>query len=503
MSSLSGALDESGLKPAKLDPAFDDAEMHLESHHSTSESDDADAEEQDEEMADLFGNEDEEEPKPDRSAAASPTASGPESDRLPTPERERRQALEYEEDEIPPDTGEVVKEADVSFPNLPIPKSSDGNNWVIRMPNFVKMDTKPFHPDTYLGPEEEDSMQAESLREKSMTIKLKVENTVRWRWIKDANGLDKRQSNSRIIRWSDGTLSLLLGKELFDITQSIDTSAGIPRQVAGTSTSQSQSQLQQSQSQTPGLKSQGLTYLVAQHKRSQVLQSEAVVTGYMSLRPTGMQSETHRMLVRAVGQKHSKVARLRMAPDPTMDPERDLKELAKQSAKKSRRKNDIDDFGSGRRRRQSRRTTDTGALWSSDEDAGGEYDNYDDEDDDGAGSSTRKGKRKAATKERTKTGEDYQEDDFVVADSSDEEGVPKKKPKNTSDAEDDLDRLDAQIEEQDTNKRKKPGKSGNASDETDEDGMDVESEEEDDDFKVRRSGGGRKRTHISMDEDEE
>jgi len=58
------------------------------------------------------------------------------------------------------------------------------------MPNFVKMDTKPFHPDTYLGPEEEESMQAESVREKSMTIKLKVENTVRWRWIKDTNGCD-------------------------------------------------------------------------------------------------------------------------------------------------------------------------------------------------------------------------------------------------------------------------------------------------------------------------
>jgi RNA polymerase-associated protein LEO1 len=393
------------------------------------------------------------------------------------------------------------------------------------MPNFVKMDTKPFHPETYLGPEEEESMQAESLREKSMTIKLKVENTVRWRWIKDA-GVDvgilclrnsdhrstltgfviqQRQSNSRVIRWSDGTMSLLLGKELFDITQSIDTSAGVPRQVAGSSISQSHSQPSQSQSQTSGLKSQGLTYLVAQHKRSQVLQSEAVVTGYLSLRPTGMQSETHRMLVRAVGQKHSKVARLRMAPDPTMDPERGLKELAKQSAKKSRRKNEVDDLGGGRRRRQSRRAADTGALWSSDEDVGGDYDNYDDEDEDGgAGSSASKGKRKASGEK--KLGEDYQEDDFVVADSSDEEGVSRKKrAKHTSDGEDDpLDRLEAKIEEQDSKKRKKTTNSGDASDETDEDGMDVESEEGDeDDFKVRRVGGGRKRTHISMDDDEE
>lgn len=54
------------------------------------------------------------------------------------------------------------------------------------MPNFVKVDSKPFHPDTYVGPEQEDEeLTAELLREKSMSIKLKVENTVRWRWVKE------------------------------------------------------------------------------------------------------------------------------------------------------------------------------------------------------------------------------------------------------------------------------------------------------------------------------
>ena len=59
------------------------------------------------------------------------------------------------------------------------------------MPNFVKVDSKPFHPDTYVGPEQEDEeLTAESLREKSMSIKLKVENTVRWKWVKDEQGQD-------------------------------------------------------------------------------------------------------------------------------------------------------------------------------------------------------------------------------------------------------------------------------------------------------------------------
>lgn len=46
-----------------------------------------------------------------------------------------------------------------------------------------------------MGPEHEDeeALQADALREKSMSIKLKVENTIRWRWTKDKNGQDVSQ----------------------------------------------------------------------------------------------------------------------------------------------------------------------------------------------------------------------------------------------------------------------------------------------------------------------
>jgi RNA polymerase-associated protein LEO1 len=58
------------------------------------------------------------------------------------------------------------------------------------MPNFVKVDSKPFHPDTYIGPDQEDEEPTgvENARESSMSIKLKVENTLRWRWVKDDDG---------------------------------------------------------------------------------------------------------------------------------------------------------------------------------------------------------------------------------------------------------------------------------------------------------------------------
>ena len=59
------------------------------------------------------------------------------------------------------------------------------------MPNFVKVDSKPFHPDTYVGPEHEDDF-ASGTHERDMGIKLRVENTVRWRWVKDKDGQDVR-----------------------------------------------------------------------------------------------------------------------------------------------------------------------------------------------------------------------------------------------------------------------------------------------------------------------
>lgn len=48
-------------------------------------------------------------------------------------------------------------------------------------------------------------------------IKLKVSNTIRWREFMDKEGNVHRESNARMVRWSDGTMSLHLGNEIFDV----------------------------------------------------------------------------------------------------------------------------------------------------------------------------------------------------------------------------------------------------------------------------------------------
>lgn len=48
-------------------------------------------------------------------------------------------------------------------------------------------------------------------------LKLKVENTIRWRTIFDKEGNACKESNTKLVRWSDGSMSLHLGSEIFDV----------------------------------------------------------------------------------------------------------------------------------------------------------------------------------------------------------------------------------------------------------------------------------------------
>ena len=231
-----------------------------------------------------------------------------------------------------------------------------------------------------------------------------------------------------------------------------------------------------------------------------------------------MQSETHRMLVRAVGQKHNKVARLRMAPDPTQDPEREKMELMKQTSKSKpkRQKTEDDGFGNPRAKRKpySRKRSGDG-VWSDDEEEAA-YDMYggeSDEDQDLDGGPGRRAARKAGARSSgdARKGSEYQTDDFVVSDSpsdADSESGKRSKRKmadrGQSD-EDDLDKLDAKIEQQEEAERKR-GQVGMEEDHPEPEEMDVESEEPDegDEHQVRKAGGKRRRLAVvGFEEDEE
>ena len=84
----------------------------------------------------------------------------------------------------------------------------------VRFPNFLSVEPKPFDPAHYEDEVEED----DDLDEEGRTrLKLKVENTIRWRKVTQPDGTEKVESNAKIVRWSDGSQSLILGNEKYDI----------------------------------------------------------------------------------------------------------------------------------------------------------------------------------------------------------------------------------------------------------------------------------------------
>ncbi|KAL5110893.1 RNA polymerase-associated protein LEO1 [Taenia crassiceps] len=84
--------------------------------------------------------------------------------------------------------------------------------YLVKMPNFLSVETRPFDAAFYEGELDEDEVLDEEGRTR---LKLKVENTIRWRLVKDTDNNVVQESNARIVRWSDGEDRGLQGQAIF------------------------------------------------------------------------------------------------------------------------------------------------------------------------------------------------------------------------------------------------------------------------------------------------
>lgn len=226
-----------------------------------------------------------------------------------------------------------------------------------------------------------------------------------------------KQSNSRIVRWSDGSLSLQVGAELFDISLSVDHSAVL--------TSTSNPTIPVVPAATSGVsglssstfdknRGHGLTYLTANHDYTELLEAQASVHGTLTFRPTTLQSNTHRRLATSIASRNVKGRATKVAPLPDIDPEtlkaqREKAELDK--AKKAKREASK---GSRKKPGAKRATRITG--FSDDDDQEG-----DDGDDDGGFESRRSQPRRGAGGPLAREDEYEEEDDGGFVQDDDEE----------------------------------------------------------------------------------
>ncbi|CAH0390368.1 unnamed protein product [Bemisia tabaci] len=106
----------------------------------------------------------------------------------------------------------VETRIDVDLPKLNCDLGNDLH--FVKLPNFLSVETRPFDSKYY----EDEIDEEETLDEEGRArLKLKVENTIRWREIFDKDQNLSKESNAKFVTWSDGSMSLYLGSEIFDV----------------------------------------------------------------------------------------------------------------------------------------------------------------------------------------------------------------------------------------------------------------------------------------------
>ncbi|KAK4686953.1 RNA polymerase-associated protein LEO1, partial [Tremellales sp. Uapishka_1] len=342
---------------------------------------------------DLFGDDDDDDdvkgatPRTDRGRSSTGTPATRLSTR--SPERNR---LEYGEEEGDEERDETW--ANIALPQWEHMQPTDGKVWHMKLPAYVNIEAKPYDVQLYRETLEEAEDKDDVLAAKSKMIG--VRNTIRWRWVTGPDGEPMRQSNARMLRWSDGSVSMQLGSDLYDVAPSHGTTLARPEDPKPTGKNQ--------QLEAPSTQS-NTTFLCIPAPTEKVLVSEAALAGQLSLLPTSMNSKTHMELVKHVGQQHVKHSRMKILED-IQDPEK-VNALLALAGGGGNQKPAANKSGKARatpRKQVKAKTHD--------------YDSESDRDDPSP-------KRKGKGSRRTYDDDEDEDDDdgFVVADDDDDEGV--------------------------------------------------------------------------------
>ncbi|KAJ7978722.1 protein LEO1-like [Quillaja saponaria] len=178
---------------------------------------------------------------------------------------------------------------ELEIPLHPPPALPEKMN-MIKVSNIMGVDPKPFEPKTYV---EEDTFVTD---ESGARKRIRLENNiVRWRSIRNPDGRTSYESNARFVRWSDGSLQLLLGNEVLDIS------------------------VQDAQHDQ--------AHLFLRHGKG-ILQSQGRLLRKMRFMPSSLSSNSHRLLTALVDSRHKKVYKVKNCIT-DIDPEREKEEKEK------------------------------------------------------------------------------------------------------------------------------------------------------------------------------
>jgi len=237
--------------------------------------------------------------------------------------------------EVPEDEEEPEKVEDVILLRRPGPPT-DRVMKSMRLPNVLSVDTKPYKEETVPQSLLEGYKEFKNTRGQNVVKLLNPENCVRWRFKKgpdgqiltDDDGRPQYESNSRLVEWEDGSRTLFVGGEAFNISEIGDR-----------------------------------TFLYEENSKD-VYVCHGSLKKKLVATPRSLNSSTHEMLKRSQYRKYEPVRRsLLMAIDEGVSAERQLQDIANEDKKRKEKKKATDMSSGGM-------ATMSGAFLEDEEDGG-------------------------------------------------------------------------------------------------------------------------------------
>lgn len=192
-----------------------------------------------------------------------------------TYEASDREGYGIEKDESDEDNinEETLKELEFSLPRHSAVHDYDDDAHMVRIPVFLTVETHPFDPGNFKEQVTKNAEQRHlnSLNDKQIqnelsTERLLNENTLRWRYTNSGDDEIVKQSNAHFVEWDDGSLSLKVGNEMFDLKQlPVDD-----------------------------------LFLTRSHDNYEILQNDSIIAKLGNLVPSSTFTDTHRKLTQAV-----------------------------------------------------------------------------------------------------------------------------------------------------------------------------------------------------------
>eukprot|EP01132_Coremiostelium_polycephalum_P008254 gene8254-10142_t len=187
------------------------------------------------------------------------------------------------DDEEEEDIKEVISEP-IDLVHINTPRVPPVKLMKLKLLNILGIQPKPFDPLTF--EEDEDTFEEVGGKQRS-----NVESVIRWRWGLDDNGRPIKESNTRLVKWSDGSCHLFIGSEVLEVRE---------QELGG-------------------------DHFYVYSSQDSFIECEGKIDSRMNIRPTDIRSKVHQRLSESIAGRTKKVSKIKSIQT-TMDPEKE-KEL--------------------------------------------------------------------------------------------------------------------------------------------------------------------------------